>query len=100
MPSAPAAIAISAAFSGSGCRPPRALRTVATWSMLMPRRMGGLAAIVKDWSNRRAGGFGPDSPVDPLGIGHDLLRAQLRDDRGEVLEVVDFEVDGDLGEVR
>jgi hypothetical protein len=30
MPSAPAAMAISAAWTGSGWRPPRALRTVAT----------------------------------------------------------------------
>ena len=41
MLSAPASTATIAARSGSGCRPPRAFRSVATWSMLMPRRMGG-----------------------------------------------------------
>src|SRR5580693_626623 len=70
--------------------------------MLAPRRVGGCAGtgIVDEWSDGRAGGFAPVSPVYPLGVGYDLLRPQLRDDRGEVLEVVDFEVDGDLGEVR
>ena len=41
MPSAPASIASIAARTGSGCRPPRALRIVATWSMLTPRRRCG-----------------------------------------------------------
>ena len=38
MPSAPAFSASSAARTGSGSPPPRAFRTVATWSMLTPRR--------------------------------------------------------------
>ena len=38
MPSAPAASASRAARTGSGWTPPRAFRTVATWSMLTPRR--------------------------------------------------------------
>ncbi len=39
-------------------------------------------------------------PVHPLGVGDHFLRPQLRDDRGEVLEVIDFEIDGQFGEVR
>ena len=35
-----------AARSGSGWRPPRALRMVATWSMLTPRRRGWFEAIM------------------------------------------------------
>src|SRR5690625_4293747 len=38
IPSAPAASAICAARTGSGTAPPRAFRTVATWSILTPRR--------------------------------------------------------------
>src|SRR5580698_7326714 len=40
MPSAPASIANSAARTGSGRAPPRALRSVATWSTFTPRRRG------------------------------------------------------------
>src|SRR3546814_18503115 len=45
MPSAPAAAAVRAAFTGSGLSPPRALRIVATWSILTPRRRGRGSAI-------------------------------------------------------
>ena len=45
MPSAPASIASNAARTGSGRAPPRALRSVATWSTFTPRRSGGLVAI-------------------------------------------------------
>src|SRR3954468_21046780 len=38
MPSAPAFSASRAARTGSGSLPPRAFRTVATWSILTPRR--------------------------------------------------------------
>src|SRR6185312_8155748 len=80
MPSAPAAMASLAARTGSGWRPPRALRMVATWSTLMPRR-SFLA-------------------IDAFRLGHHRLRPQLRQDRGQVLEVIDLQVDGDVGEVR
>jgi hypothetical protein len=40
------------------------------------------------------------SPVHPLGLGHHRLRPQLREDGGQVLEVVDLEVDLHIGEVR
>src|SRR5262249_26960129 len=97
MPSAPAAIAISAALTGSGCRPPRAFRTVATWSTLTPRR-----------SRERAGTSDPicasmetsDLARHALGFRDHGLGAQLRDDRGEVFQVIDLEVDGQRGEVR
>src|SRR5580704_4559134 len=92
MPSAPAAMAISAAFTGSGWRPPRALRTVATWSMLTPRRMGGLAAMTV---SAPASGLA----VHALGVGDHLLRPQLRDDRSQVLEIVDRKIDRQIGEI-
>src|SRR5579883_657488 len=78
MPSAPASIAILAAATGSGWMPPRAFRSVATWSMFTPRRSSG---------------------IDPLGLRHHLLGAQLGDDRVEVLEVIDLEIDRHRGEV-
>ena len=65
MPSAPAAIAIAAAFTGSGCRPPRALRTVATWSILTPRRMGE--------QYHRMTCVRSDLSVHPLGVGDTFL---------------------------
>src|SRR5690348_389972 len=80
MPSAPAAMASLAARTGSGWRPPRALRMVATWSTLTPRR-SFLA-------------------IDALRLGHHRLRTELRENGREVLEVVDLEIDGHVGEVR
>ncbi len=38
--------------------------------------------------------------VHALGVGDHFLRPQLRDDRSQVLEVIDFEIDGQLGEIR
>src|SRR5664279_3459148 len=85
MPSQPAAIASLAARTGSGWRPPRALRMVATWSTLMPRRKrGGLIYLT----------------VDPFRLRHHRFGAQLRDDVGEMLEVVDLQIDQHIGEVR
>src|ERR1035441_5460532 len=85
MPSAPAAMASLAARTGSGWRPPRALRMVATWSTLMPRRKrGGLIYLT----------------VDPFRLRHHRFGAQLRDDVGEMLEVVDLQIDQHIGEVR
>src|ERR1017187_7837613 len=85
MPSQPATIASLAAATGSGWRPPRALRMVATWSTLMPRRKrGGLIYLT----------------VDPFRLRHHHFGAQLRDDVGEMLEVVDLQIDQHIGEVR
>ena len=38
--------------------------------------------------------------IDTLNLRDDGLGAQLRDDAVEMLEVIDLEIDGDLGEVR
>ena len=56
MPSAPASAARRAARNGSGCGAPRAWRTVATWSMLTPRRIGRGVRLVKRSPPRRRGG--------------------------------------------
>src|SRR5262249_56290224 len=90
MPSAPAAMAALAACTGSGWRPPRAFRIVATWSMFTPRRRYG--DIGKGCS-------GLDLPVHPFDLCYDRLRPQLRDDRGAMLQVPHFQVDHELGEV-
>src|SRR5690349_23209629 len=58
--------------------------------MLTPSRMGRTEAII----TTRTG-----LPVHPLGAGHYRLGAQLRDDRGEVLEVINLEVDRQVREV-
>ena len=55
MPSAPASIAGSAARTGSGLCPPLALRRVATWSTLTPRRSGEALDID---NSRESGGRG------------------------------------------
>ena len=52
-----------------------------------------------DWSDCEPAAYAVH-PFTRSALAIDLLRPQLRDDRGEVLEVVDFEIDGDLGEVR
>src|SRR5262249_46757607 len=40
------------------------------------------------------------SSIHPLGVRHHVLRPQLRDNRVEVLEVEDLEIDGHRGKVR
>src|SRR5690349_19035128 len=86
MPSAPAAIASFAARTGSGCRPPRAFRMVATWSMLTPSR-----SVEREVTCLT---------VHPFRFGHDRLGPQLGNDRIEVLEIVDLEIDRHVGEIR
>ena len=44
IPCAPAAMAVCAPITGSGCQPPRAFRTVAMWSILTPKRTGSPTA--------------------------------------------------------
>src|SRR6187200_208162 len=51
MPSAPASIATSAARTGSGRSPALALRSVATWSTLTPRRSGGVFGMADSREN-------------------------------------------------
>src|SRR5262249_57164834 len=94
MPSAPASIAIFAARTGSGCAPPRALRMVATWSTLTPRRRWGAGMCGRGAPYRIQ-----PSRIHALGIRHHVLGAQLRDDRGEMLEVVDLKIDHERREV-
>src|ERR1700710_1770515 len=59
---------------------------VATWSMLTPRRRrgAGMDALL----------------VHPLRLRHRGLGAQLRQDRGEMLEVIDLEINLHVGEIR
>ena len=38
--------------------------------------------------------------VHPFRLGHNRLGAQLRNDRVEVLEIVDLEINRDVGEIR
>ncbi len=61
IPSAPAATAAKAASTGSGCTPPRALRTVATWSMFTPRRImqPSVPPIRQPCARRRSSSPGP-----------------------------------------
>src|SRR5438105_4345932 len=97
MPSAPASMASIAARTGSGCRPPRALRMVATWSMLTPRRscesVGTFIPVVAFEKT-------PASAGHAVRGRHHLLGAKLRNDGVEMLEVIDLEIDGAVGEVR
>src|SRR5262249_8136990 len=77
MPSAPASIATCAARTGSGLTPALALRRVATWSTLTPRRSGGALGI---YGLARETGELPIDALDPCDHG---LGAQLGDNGTE-----------------
>src|SRR6185312_16675871 len=86
MPSAPACAASRAARTGSGCRPPRALRMVATWSMLTPRRSGRWAMLI-------------GSAARALDRVDHRRRAQGGDEVGEMAHVGHLDIDQDLEEI-
>src|SRR5579883_1338860 len=92
MPSAPASAASWAARRGSGWRPPRAFRTVATWSILTPRRRGRRPALID-----RLLATSPARPLD--GIDR-RRRPQRGDDVGEVTHIRHLDIDEDLEEIR
>src|SRR5579883_2138385 len=92
MPSAPASAANRAARTGSGWRPPRALRTVATWSMLTPRRRGRMPALIDILL--------ASSPARPLDRIDRRRRPQRGDDVGEMTHVGYFDIDKNLEEIR
>src|SRR5689334_5666357 len=94
MPSAPASIATCAARTGSGRWPPRALRKVATWSTLTPRRSGGALSIY-GLAREITGGL----PIDAFNSCDHGLGAQLGNNRAEMLEIVDFEVNRQFGKI-
>src|SRR5580700_9725419 len=86
IPSAPACAASRAARTGSGCRPPRALRMVATWSMLTPRRSGRVAMLMAS------------APRALDRVDH-RRRAQRGDDVGEMAHIRHLDIDEDLEEI-
>src|SRR5947209_7972810 len=130
MPSAPASIATSAARTGSGRIPALALRSVATWSTLTPRRSGGgatlaifrqtlQALILRSGHRPRLEGseqYGlmvRDArksalltmrksylPVDAFDPCDDGFGAQLVDNSAQMLQVIDLKIDRELGEIR
>src|SRR5690348_7840924 len=63
--------------------------------MLTPRRSGGAFDIHGLAGNGTRAGL----PVDTFDPCNDGLGAQLGDDSAEMLEVIDLEVDGELGEI-
>src|SRR5208283_6107153 len=109
MPSAPAASAICAARRGSGTAPPRALRSVATWSILTPRRsfgalfIGGPFAALSRPSLRGApkGALTARPSSDhPFHAVDDRQRAQSRQHIGEMFQVEDLDFQNHFAEVR
>src|SRR5262245_32576371 len=114
MPSAPASTARCAARSGSGWRPPRALRMVATWSMLTPRRtragptarlLLGAIRMKPDAQGRgrplytRCAGIIRRSSKHPLHLADHRLALESGNDLGEVVEVPHLHLDRHLGKV-
>src|SRR6202167_4210312 len=87
MPSAPAWAAMRAARTGSGCRPPRALRMVATWSMLTPRRSGRFSIMAS-----------PSTARAFHRIDH-RRRTERGDDVGQVAHALHLDVHQQLEEI-
>src|SRR5690349_16580124 len=107
MPSAPAWAAAIAARTGSGWRPPRALRIVATWSMFTPRRRERfmlqapacgagrrkLHTVYRDAMTRQLAPTRPINRIDDRGC------PKGRDDVGQMLDVLDVDVYQHLEEI-
>src|SRR5271157_2183414 len=94
MPSAPDCAASRAARTGSGWRPPRAFRIVATWSMLTPSRSFDCATIGDRLPPESASAARPVDGVD------DRSCAQGRHDRRQVPQILHLDIDKDLKEIK
>ena len=88
MPSAPASAASRAARTGSGWPPPRALRMVATWSMLTPSRRpaalhscGSFRSLMIRFA-RNAAPMNPPVVAAVLILVHEIAGRKIGDDAG------------------